>query len=604
VQYIGAGPVISIHAAAILLIAMAACYRFGRSALAFFPIPEMTRTETFLFSVGLGFAALSLGIFLLGIMGFLTRPAILILSGIFIVSPFLICRIVNAPGGAEAKNLRRGLLSEESVLWTLMAAVFFLSLVQALAPCTGVDALAYHLYLPKEFLRLGQIVFLPLTRESLWPFNTEMLFMAGLLFQGTAAAQLFHWVFYPLTGWAIYLCTRRYYGEKTAAWAACFFIFTPAAFAQSGYPYVDLSLAFFVFLSVYAFLIAGTSAAPAAYALAGLFCGAAMGVKFLGLGCLMILFPMVLWQSRFSLKKSALFLAAVFFTGGGWYVRSWILSGNPVYPLFPHFFGRHGWSIQMDEGVSMGKNLAAFLFFPWNVTMFPNAFGGQMIGAIFLILMPVLFVERRRPQPFSRYLVFFGFGYVVFLFTQSQHVRFFIAVAPFLSIGAAIAFMRLVSGGKFLRSVAVTITAALLVLHMGIFVYRLRDAWSVVLGKVSAEAWLIDHERSFRGFDYLRSHAKPGEKILNAAEVRYFYAQDSLNITHLPQENVRLRKLGLKLQDLLETEKFDYVWAVEPFDPALQTYLKDKGYRVAYSYEFTEKPDIFRNSIYHKPSQA
>ena len=428
--------------------------------------------------------------------------------------------------------------------------------------------------------------------------------MVGLLFQGTAAAQLFHWIFYPLTAGAVYLCARRYYGPRTALWAACFFIFTPAVFAQSGYPYVDLSLAFFIFLSVYAFLAARESGDSKMYALAGLFCGGAMGVKFLGLGCLLILFPLVFWESRFNLKKSFLFLGAAVLAGGAWYAKSWILAGNPVYPLFHGFFGGHGWAVQMDEGAGMGKNPAAFLFFPWNITMRPNAFGGQTLGALFLLLTPALLLERREIRPVSRCLALFTFGYTAFLFTQSQQARFFIAVTPFLSIAAAVGFARATAGGRLLRGVASGITAIILMLHLGIFVYRLRDVWPVVLGRQPAQAWLAEHERSFRGFDYLRNHVSADATVLNAAEVRYFYAPQNLRITHWPQAMVEFHKQGVSAEKYLQRHGFDYLWVSNTPEPAIAAYLEKKGYVPVFHYDFTEKPDIFWNVIYKKPFSA
>jgi len=576
------------------MITFIVAWRFGRLIISFFPLAGMEKSEITIFSLGLGLTALSLGIFLFGILGFLTRFSIGMLLAFFLIVPILTPRIFPV---TLSKHFPW--TTENKAIGALLAVVFPLSFLQALAPCTGMDALAYHLYLPKEFLRLGKMIFLPLTRESLWPFNTEMLFMLGLLFQGTTTAQLFHWVFYPLTAFAIYACARRYYGQPTAFWAVVFFTFTPAAFAQSGYAYVDLSFSFFTFLSVYAFLLADTFKDFRFYVLSGIFCGATIGAKYLGLGTFLILTLFTLFRSKFSLKMALVFMVSTLLVGGGWYLRSFLISGNPVFPLYPHLFRGNGYAVAMDAGVSMGKNIWAFLKFPWNVTMFPRFFGGEIIGPFYLILLPLLLLKP-KPRTTSIILASFAFLYTVFLFTQSQHVRFLISVTPFLSLGAGTAFVRGRLNGKLLKIVSWLVIGPILLLHLGIFFYRLKDKWPVVLGSKSARKWLWEHERSFKGFDYLQQHAKPEDKILNAAEVRYFYTPERLKVIHWPQEIVRLKKQNILVQDYLASEKFDFIWVVAPAEKAFQDYIKDNGYAPVFNYEFTEKPDTFKNTIYRR----
>lgn len=596
-EYIAAGPQVSLYAALLLILALGAAVRFGRMVLGFFTLPVLRRGEVFLFSIALGLLAQSLGLLGLGVAGLLSRTAVGALYLIFFAAPFL----VRASGAAQAV---------ESVRWSLwdramacgLVFVFFLAFVDALRPSTGVDALAYHLYIPEEFLRIGRMDFLPLTRESLWPFNTEMLFMAGLLFQGTALAQLFHWIFYPLIAMAVYLLVRRFYGSKQALWAAVFFVMTPAAFAQSSYPYVDLSLAFFVFLSVYAFLLPGGSPSRAGdYALCGVFCGAAIGTKLLGLGCFGLLFLMAAYRARWNLKVLGVFAGLTLMVGGGWYLRSWVLAGNPVYPFFHSFFGGHGWFIAMDQNVGMGNGWKAFLLFPWNTAMFPVKFGGQMIGPLFLMLVPALFYPFRLPRSHSRDMIIFTLAFTIFLFTQSQHMRFYIAVAPFLAVGAGVAWTQIMGQTSLARYASALAVGAVLLMHTGIYVHRTQKAWPVVLGKIEARDWLTQHERSFKGFDYIQKHVAPDAKVFNGAEVRYFYAPLTHRIVHHPQIDVGLKKAGVLLGDYLKKNDFDCIWISDSSDPAMSDFVKTHGYQPVFEYTFTEKPDTFYNQIYAHP---
>ncbi len=594
--YIGSGPLISIISVACVITLAALSWHFGRWCLSFAGLSGYKRGEPALFSAALGLTVVCLGIFVLGMSGHLSRRSFTVLFALMLAMPFIAKRNpVRTDRGQDP-------LPFPLPAKLLLSAAFFLSLIAALAPCTGIDALAYHLYLPKEFLRLGRMEFLPYCRETLWPFNTEMLFMAALRFQGTALAGLCHWIFYPLTAAAVYLCARRYYDADHAVWSAVFFVMTPAVFAQAGYPYVDISLAFFVFMSVYTLLIARDTDRIGAYALTGVFCGAAMGTKFFGLGCLMLLTPMVCVISRFKPSRVIAFALAALLIGGGWYLRSWLLSGNPVYPLFHDLFGGNGWGIQMDEGAGLGKSPLDLIRFPWNITLNINAFGGQMMGALFLALIPTLLIDLKKPRTASIILTVFTAGFTIFLFTQSQHARFFISVVPFLALGAASAFLRLRSMGALSRAISRTVVAILLVLHSAIFVYRTRADWPVVSGRVSAEHWLLENERSFKGFDFIRKHVDAGATLLNAAEVRYFYAPDDRRITHFPHLDTRLNKEGGSLERFLIDQPFDYIWISNTPDPAIANALKHYAYEPVFTYDFTEKPDTFHNIIFKRPS--
>src|SRR5688572_7856831 len=102
--------------------------------------------ESAVFSIGLGLAALSFGILALGMAGMLRMMPVLLLTAIpaFLWKPFDKINVRFSPG------------------WALVFALpICLSLLKALTPAIGNDALAYHLAHPKEFIRLEKIAALP-----------------------------------------------------------------------------------------------------------------------------------------------------------------------------------------------------------------------------------------------------------------------------------------------------------------------------------------------------------------------------------------------------------------------------------------------------------
>ena len=92
------------------------------------------------------------------------------------------------------------------------------------------------------------------------------------------------------------------------------------------------------------------------------------------------------------------FLLSVFAASGFWYIHSWAAIGNPVYPFFPDLFGGSGFKFNIGVNAGMGNNLPAFLKLLWNMTMYPRNFGGEMMGPLFLMFVPLLLPHLKRPK--------------------------------------------------------------------------------------------------------------------------------------------------------------------------------------------------------------
>ncbi len=545
--------------------------------------------ETAFFAMGTGIIVLALGVLLLGIAGFVSTVSITLLLCFLFLGSFFLIKTKPSPLGFEKNGWR---------LAIMIAPVFFLAWTQCLTPPIESDALAYHLAYPRDFILKGRIDYLPYSFASLWPLQTEMLFTLGLLLQGTALAKLFHWAFYVLTATAIYIFGKRYTSSRSAALGAAVFIFTPAIFTQSSQAYVDLALAFFTFLSVQLFLVQHKSESRAAW-WSGVFMGGALATKYLALGFAGILF--IFWgiRSKNKLKACALFFLGSFLTAGIWYLRSWWILGNPLYPFFPSFFGGNGYEMNIRDGLGYGP--AAFLKLLWNMTLHPKPFGGEILGPLYLMFLPPLIFKIKQSTAPARWMAAFTFFGILFLFTQSQQIRYILALLPFLALGCGVALNALWDQ-KRLAGVAIRVLFVLvIIIHSALFLYRTRDSWGVITGLQSTEDYLREHERSFKGYEYLKQNLKPGERVLVSGERRYFYDQGTLPIIVMPAERQALEKADDSFEAYLKRECFALVWVEESsgVEPFLAKEL-EKNYTRVFMYSFTEKPKKFSYSIYRR----
>src|SRR5205085_10367980 len=98
-------------------------------------------------------------------------------------------------------------------------------------------ALSSHLAVPKIYLEHHRIVYLPTDHHSNFPFLVEMLFTIGLLFDGYALANLFHFACGALCVAALWMLGRRYFTPAAGRIAALAFATTPIVLWEAGAAY-------------------------------------------------------------------------------------------------------------------------------------------------------------------------------------------------------------------------------------------------------------------------------------------------------------------------------------------------------------------------------
>ena len=132
-----------------------------------------------------------------------------------------------------------------------------------------------------------------------------------------------------------YLLVSKLFNDKRIVFWSVFFVsFVPLHMYHSSIPFIDMVVSFFVILTIF-FLI------NKKYVLAGISFGLAMLSKYSG-AFLFLVILFYLFRSlkpKEFLKKSLLIAVIGFIISFPWYLRNWILLGNPVWPLLRNIFG-------------------------------------------------------------------------------------------------------------------------------------------------------------------------------------------------------------------------------------------------------------------------
>ena len=497
--------------------------------------------EKSLIGYGMGIGMLVLTVLLIGLGGLLYRealmPVVLILAVLFRKS------VIQTVKDLETFSL--GLLKAkvsffERFLIAAIGFVAFFTLIGSLSPLLGMDSAAYHMQDPKLFVQAHAIFRIPYTRDSLWPFFVQTLFTFALCLKGVILAKLFHFSFYVTTFLAIYALCRRYLPRRSCLLAAAIFSLTPAIFTVTTYAYTDLAVTFYTIISFYCFFVWRDTSQMSWFALSGIMSGFLLGIKLPSAivpALILVLYFVSMRAMPFKKEKflgAGLFLGGMFLACCIWYIRSWIILGNPIYPFAAKLFGGHGYPesvLGYQTTAGFGLGIIPYFFMLWPLTMSPDIFGGESLGVVFLIFLPMVVFVRSFPK-FMLYVLAIALGLYSSWFIVYQYTRFFFSTLIFLSILVAFIYQEL-SMDPWVRKVATALLIGIFCYSAALSVYHNVDKIRVAFGLEKREDFLRGHERSYDVAEYVNSHLPQDAKVLNLNEPRLFYFRRDIAMLNL-----------------------------------------------------------------------
>ena len=168
--------------------------------------------------------------------------------------------------------------------------VTFLS---ALAPPLEYDDVAYHLVSGKTYIQKHRFQALPLNPVTFMPKNVEMLYALAMLLHNEITAKLVHYLMGLLTMLATYGLGARLFSRTAGLVAMAIMASSPLFLWEMRTAHIDVGLALYVFLSLYATVLWLGTKEAGWYKLIICFLGFALGIKYhalfaLGSLCLLI----------------------------------------------------------------------------------------------------------------------------------------------------------------------------------------------------------------------------------------------------------------------------------------------------------------------------
>jgi hypothetical protein len=421
---------------------------------------RMPALGSFLIRIGVGSIAWIYLLFALACVGAFRARVVLPLAG-----AVLLIALLRAALALRADARKRGLLCvliqrlpSSTQLWRgalaglLPALVLSVIFVHALSPSIGWDDDVYHLTLPKLYLQHGGFRRIPFNVYSHWPHGVELLYGMAMMLEDYVLAKLVHWLYLTLVTIAVYRLCRVHTGRTLASATALLVLGNDVVLFEATVANIDIAFAFYFLMAVACASHYLRRRESGLLVLSGVFCGALAGTKLSGLAgvtCIaafvLVSHPGWLLQPRRLLLLGLGLGLPTLLLGAPWYAKSYLYTGNPLYPMFFEQLGGIEWSSQLSrqffswqQGMGMGRSVRDYLLLPMRVVLDADysfdRFDGH-IGTFWLIAIPASILVAWRTGRGRDVLICAGL-YFVFWALSSQQLRFLIAALPLLAIAA------------------------------------------------------------------------------------------------------------------------------------------------------------------------
>ncbi|MBI2549631.1 glycosyltransferase family 39 protein [Candidatus Woesearchaeota archaeon] len=496
-----------------------------------------SRLEAFLVSSGLGFAAISVLMFMLGSLKLLVPQTFMMAHVIFVGLLLVQLRELISISVPDFSWLRK-CPAIIRVLGLCFAVFAVLNFLVASAPPSSADSLFYHLTVPKIYLSEHGIVSIPWMQFiSEMPMSVDLLYLFGMALSGGNVSQLIATYLSFLAALAVFLLAARRISLPAALVAATLFLTMPVFSVFNVRAYVDIPLTFFALLGIYFFFEWAEQQQLRSAAIAGIFLGMASSAKTIALIVAASVF--VVWivmflkqppalRARFVIHGAVIWLVVFAFLAP-WLVKSYLNTGDPLQPFLYSYLGGKYWNPELDRivlhemtrGIGIGFSPLSLLSFPFQVTVNPSTFGDSAgINPVFLGFA-FLFFLRPIPRRVA-YLLFVAAIMAALYFFTAQITRYMFTLWALLSVLAAYIVYAARKERRLQAALYVFIVVSV-AMNAALWAVANADDLPVVVGIESEGQYLIRKVPTYGATSFL-AHTDPSGVVCWYGDARAYWS--------------------------------------------------------------------------------
>lgn len=291
-----------------------------------------------LIDIALGYLLIGTGVTFLGFFSLLNLPIIYIYLSIIIFLSFSTYNDTKV----YLKEIYVSLLNSLNEIKNNKFIFFWLTVFVSIAVITLINPEIredqYHIDFPRMYLNEQTIMIPPMEQlhVSAAPMLSEMTYLIGIVFWSHESARYIHFIFYLLTLVTLFNFSlfKKY---KFSLYTPVLFASAPVVIHETSSMYVDFQWIFMFLLSIF-IVTTFKKLDLKKIIISGLLIGGMVSIKLWTIVFIPVFFLFIIlkiYKPDLSfIRNTIIFLFSVLVFPSIWFLRSYLLTGNPFYPAF------------------------------------------------------------------------------------------------------------------------------------------------------------------------------------------------------------------------------------------------------------------------------
>jgi hypothetical protein len=527
------------------------CFGLGRLLLG--RLANGALEQVVLFTAA-GLGLVSAGMFVLGLAGLYYQWVIVALLALGAAA----CWKNAARLGELFLRVERGYFAvlegspiKSNVCLTFVFVFSLLSALVVLSPEIAFDPVSFHFVFARDYALQHRLAAVPRLPYSYFPQNVEILYTLGFLLDGQALAKIVTYAYFPLAALALVLIGQRWFTARAGLIGAAWFVTTPFIAWTGSVAKNDLALALYLLLALYGVLRWIEEERFGWLAAGVFFLGLSFGVKHVAILGAVPLAALILWGwRRIRLSAGQVALVAVIFVCSGlyWQTRTYLLTGNPLYP--------EGGASATESKTAVGHpelsrldRLRLYATIPWTVH-FRGLFAFESpsenpIGFALVAFFPLLWWRGGPQNRGARAALFFAVAYFLYWAAILIKVRYAIAAFGVLFVWLGDRLDRF--DRKSVRAMAIYcfVFALSLTLILEMNVPRLK----LFARQIDEPEFLRESLVTYRAIEAINRVSHPGQLVYAVGNCSTFYSNIEFHCYYDAWNNYSLDQITRELRE-------------------------------------------------------
>lgn len=526
---------------------------------------KFDQVSKILISFGLGIGIIIYINFILGLLGLIKKEIYIALLILLIIinkqSMFDLLRQIKKLSIFISKQISFNI---KGLMWLILIFTILINALPIFTPIVEFDSTSYHLTFAKIYAQ-GSFEHIPSHIYSAMPHAMSLVYVLPELFLTPNVSNAIVYTLTILSAMGIYYLIRQKHSNTAALSGSLLYLITPAVLERISQTMIDLVVAFYI-ITVIIILYHYTKENQAKHiALIGILIGIAASIKLtaaapgiaIGIG---IILSWIIYKQKIKISHLIILGIIVLLIISPWIIRSYILTGNPIYPQGYSIFGGEYLAPNLEDAYSshfelkgISRSLVNIITVPIQMTFRSTALDSPLgIHPLFILLIPLFFIYNKTMKEKKFWILLAIITYLILMIVFYVHpiLRYMFAGIALMSVISAMTLDSIPKKVKVIAFILIIVASLFSTLLWGGI--NIKNINYLVNSESDSEYYAkLSDQNPYNAMRWINENTAKDSKILLFNEVRGYFLDREYILSQKHQTFIDYENMNNK-EDLMK----------------------------------------------------